>query len=79
MTYKEASSSIHISIMCMLFTQLCPTLQPHGLWPSRLLCSWNSPGKNTGMDCHFLFQGIILTQGSNPGLLHCRRMLYHLS
>ena len=30
------------------------------------------------MGCHFLLQGIILTQGSNPGLLHCRQMLYHL-
>ena len=28
---------------------------------------------------HFLFQGIFLTQGSNPGLLHCRQILYHLS
>ena len=31
------------------------------------------------MDCHFLLQRIFLTQGSNPGLLHCRQMLYHLS
>ena len=31
------------------------------------------------MGCHFLLQGIFLTQGSNPGLLHCRQMLYHLS
>jgi len=29
-----------------------------------LLCSWDSPGKNTGMGCYFLFQGIFLTQGS---------------
>ena len=33
---------------------------------------WNSPGKNTGVGCHFLLQGIFLTQGSNPGLPHCR-------
>ena len=31
------------------------------------------------MGCHFLLQGIFLTQGSNPGLLHCRQILYHLS
>ena len=31
------------------------------------------------MDCHFLLQGIFLTQGSNPGLPHCRQTLYHLS
>ena len=38
-----------------------------------------SPGKNTGVGCHALLQGIFPTQGSNPGLLHCRRILYHLS
>ena len=36
---------------------------------TRLLCPWNSPGKNTGMGCHFLLQGIFPTQGSNQGLL----------
>ena len=51
------------------------------LWTeaAKLLCPWNSPGKNTGMYCHSLLQGIFLTQGSNPGLLHCRQILYHLS
>ena len=44
-----------------------------------LLCPWDSPGKNTGMDCHFLLQRIFPTQGSNPGPLHCRQILYHLS
>ena len=34
---------------------------------------------STGVDCHFLLQGIFLTQGSNPGLPHCRQMLYSLS
>ena len=32
------------------------SLQPHGLYPARLLCSWNSPGKITGVGCHFLLQ-----------------------
>ena len=36
------------------------------------------PGKNTGVDCHALLQGIFPTQGSNPGLPHCRQVLYHL-
>ena len=40
---------------------------------------WGFPGKNTGMGCHFLLQGIFLTQGLNSGLLHFRQMLYHLS
>ena len=55
------------------------SLWPHALQPARFLCPWDSPGKNTGVGCHFLLQGIFLTQGSNPGLLHCRKILYHLS
>ena len=42
-------------------------------------CPWNSPGKNTWVGCHFLLQGIFLTQGSNQGFLHGRQILYHLS
>ena len=45
-------------------------LRPRGLYPSRLLSPWDFPGKNTGVGCHFLFQEIFLTQGSNLGLLH---------
>ena len=45
----------------------------------RLLCPWNSPGKNTRVGCHTLLQGIFLTHGLNPGLLHCRQILYQLS
>ena len=52
---------------------------PNELWPARLLCPWDSPGKNTAVDCHFLLQRTFLTQGSNPGLLHCRQILYHLN
>ena len=55
------------------------SLRPYGLWPTRLLCPWNFPGKNTGVDCHSLLQGIFLTQGLNLGLLHCRQILYQLS
>ena len=39
----------------------------------------DSPGKNTGVDCHALLQGIFPSQGLNPGLPHCRRILYCLS
>ena len=39
----------------------------------------NSPGQNTGVDSLSLFQGIFPTQGSNPGLQHCRQILYQLS
>ena len=41
--------------------------------------SWGSPGRNTGAGRHSLLQGILRTQRSNPGLLHCRRLLYPLS
>ena len=50
-----------------------------GLQPSRLLCPRDFPGNSTRVDCHFLLQGIFPTQGSNPGLPHCRQMLYCLS
>ena len=60
--------------------QLCPTLcDPRTVACTRLLRPWNFLGKNTGVGCHFLLQGIFLTQGSNPGLPHCRQTLYHLS
>ena len=42
-------------------------------------CPWNSPGQNTGVGSFSLFQGIFPTQGSNPGLPHCRQILYQLS
>ena len=45
------------------------SLQPYRLQPPRLLCPWDFPGKNTGVDCHALLQGIFLTQGSNLCLL----------
>ena len=47
----------------------CSTLPPHGLQPTRPLCPWGFPGKNTGVGCHFLLQGIFPAQGSNPCLL----------
>ena len=50
------------------------SLRPHGLHSP-----WNSPGQNTGVGSLSLFQGIFPTQGSDPHLLHCRRILYHLS
>ena len=51
-------------------------LRPHGLSSARILCPWDFPGKNTGVGCPSLLQGIFPTQGSNPGLLHCRWILY---
>ena len=56
------------------------SLQPQDCSPApRLLGPWDFPGKNTGVGCHFLLQGIFPTQEWNPGLLHCRQTLYCLS
>ena len=49
------------------------------LWPRGLYSPWNSPGQNTGVGSLSLLQGIFPTQGLNPGLLHCRQILYQLS
>ena len=46
------------------------SLWPHGLYPTRFLCPWDSPGKNTGVGCHFLLQGIFPTKELNLHLLH---------
>ena len=55
-------------------TQSCPALfDPIDCSP------WNSPGQNTGVGSRFLLQGIFPTQGSHPGLPHCRQILYQLS
>ena len=56
------------------------SLRPHGPYPTRLLCPWDSPHKNTGVVCHFLLQGIFLIQESNHVFhVSCieRRVLYH--
>ena len=49
------------------------------LQTARLLCPWNSLGHNTGVGSLSRLQGIFPAQGSNPGLPHCRQILYHLS
>ena len=49
------------------------------LWPYGLYSPWNSPGQNTGVGSLSLLQGIFPTQGLNPGLPHCREILYQLS
>ena len=55
------------------------SLQPHGLQPAKLLCPWDSPGTNIGVGSLSLPQGIFPTQGSNPGLPHCRWILCRLN
>ena len=55
------------------------SLQRYGLQFDKLLCPWDSPGNSAGVGCHFLLQGIFPTQELNPGLLHCRQILYQLN
>ena len=53
---------IFICCACLVMSN---SLRPYGLQPTRLLCPWNFPDKNTGVGCHFLLHGIFPTQGSN--------------
>ena len=65
------------SCCCLVCSVLSNSLWPHELYPARLLCPWDSPGKNTGVGCHFLLLGNLPMQGLNPHLLHCRWIVYH--
>ena len=56
----------HLLFSCSVVSD---SLWPHELWPARFLCPRNFPGKNTEVGCHFLLQGIFLTQGLNLSLL----------
>ena len=70
---------IHNVGLCLI-ARLCPTLcNPMDCSLPGSSVHRDSPGKNTGVHCHTLLQGIFPTQGSNPGLPHCGRILYHLS
>ena len=71
----NSSSLLLTPCMCMMGSVLThlvvsDSLRSHGLQPTRFLCPWDLPGKNTKVGCHSLLQGIFLTQGSNPSLLH---------
>ena len=58
---------LNMAVLCPIVSE---ALRPRGLRPVRLLCPWDAPGKNTGVGCHFLLQGIFSTLGSNLCLLH---------
>ena len=65
-------------MICQVASVVPSCLRPCGLKPTRLLSPWDSPGKNSGMGCHFLLQGIFLTQGLNRSPLHWRADSLHL-
>ena len=66
--FKAYSRWVFITSCCAV--PGCLTLWPYGLQPTRLLCPGDVLGKNTGVSCHVLLQGIFPTQGSNPHLLY---------
>ena len=64
-----------VCAVCKVASVTSDSLQPYELQPARLLFPWDSPGKNTGVGCHALLQGILPTQGWKLcllGILHCR-------
>ena len=77
----EKSLPVLIVAVCAQLLQSCPTLcHPINCYPQGSSVSGVSPGKNTGMACHFLLQGIFPTQGTNQRLLHLlhpRWILYY--
>ena len=76
--WRKGSPYVLLVCVCVSCSVMSDSLQPHRLQPTRLLCPWNSPGKNTRLGTHSLLQGILPTQGSSPGLPHCRQILHHL-
>ena len=66
MRYRCVCVCVHVHARSVVSS----SLQHHGLQPAMLLCLWDYPGRNTGVDCHALLQGIFLSQGLNPHLLH---------
>ena len=64
---------IHLSVCVRVHPVASDSLRPYGPQPTRLLCPWDFPGKNTGVGCHAFLQGIFLTQGWNLQLLQFLR------
>ena len=76
----DINETLQTSDQIRSVSQLCLTLcNPMDCSPPGSSCLWDSPGKNTGVGCHALFQGIFPTQESNLGLPQCRQTRYHLS
>ena len=73
------STTPHLPCRTVSHSVMSNSLQPHGPQTTRLLCPWNSPGKNTRVGNHSLLQGVFPTWESNSGLLLGRQILYLLS
>ena len=69
----------YLACTCVYYLAVSDSFRTCGLQSTRLLCPWDSLGQNIGVGYHPLLQGIFPTQGSKPGLLPYRQILYHLS
>ena len=67
------------AVLCLVAQSCLNLCNPMDCSPLVSSVHWDSLGKNTRVGCHALLQGIFPTQGSNPGLPHCRWIVYHLS
>ena len=72
--FPFGSLNSYSCLAAKLYLILC---KPMDCKPARLPCPWGSPGKNIGVGCHFLLQGIFPIQGSNPRLLHSQQDSFH--
>ena len=73
-----SSHRAKVSLWTCVWSEGCSVVSD-SLWPHGLYSSWNSPGQNTWLGSLSLLQGIFPAKGSNPGLPHCRQILYQLS
>ena len=78
---EKSFKGVQCLICCVVLSHsvMSDSLKPLDYRPPGSSVHGDAPGKNTGVGCHALLQGIFLTQGLNPGLLHCRWILYQLS
>ena len=74
---RASAGSTENLYVCVTCSVVSDSLWSHGLLPSRLLCPWNSPGKNAGVGLLFPSSGDLPDPGIEP--LCCRQILYHLS
>ena len=77
--YNDDDDDGVCACMCLQSERECRSVVSDSLRPHGRYSPWDSPGQNTGVGSLCLLQGIFPTQGSNPGLPHCRQFLYQLS
>ena len=75
--WAKLYESLFFIVIMLSHSVMSHSLWPHALSPAKLLHQWDFSGKNTGVGCHFLLQGMFLTQRLKPCLLHYRCIIYH--